>query len=386
MTIVTMTSVSGFFATDIFLPAIPAMQIFYGKSKIEMQLLISIFLYALATSQLIYGPISDAIGRRWPLLFALGAYVSASFTIPQTNDFNLLLGLRAVQGIGACGAIVIGRAVIGDLYSGVELQRFFLSMSIIVGLSPAFAPVFGQGLYTLFDWKACFYFTGFFGVLIFAAVYFMLCETREVKPFEWHFLFDAISKYRVALHSSGFKWGVAIISISQSAYFAYLSESAFLLQSQHFPLRFLGYSYVSLSIAYVIGNVCARHLASKVSSTINFTCGFTAFAFACVFISLGLFIAPYNYVVMIIGMSILTFANGFLLPLGTAAAIGAVPAYPGSASGLAGFCQLFCSAIAAQLVGIVTEHRPVNFGFFILLLGIANCGLYFFKVRLQLAR
>jgi DHA1 family bicyclomycin/chloramphenicol resistance-like MFS transporter len=79
---------------------------------------------------------------------------------------------------------------------------------------------------------------------------------------------------------------------------------------------------------------------------------------------------------MLAGVSALTFANGFLLPLGTAAAIGAVPGHAGSAAGMAGFIQLSCAALAAQCIGPLTAHQPAAFGAVMLALGLLNSLLY----------
>ncbi len=90
----------------------------------------------------------------------------------------------------------------------------------------------------------------------------------------------------------------------------------------------------------------------------------------------GLAVLPMSTFLLLAGVSTLTFANGFLLPLGTAAAIGAVPGHAASASGLAGFLQLSCAALAAQMIGPLTGHRPAAFGYAMLGFGVANFALY----------
>ena len=83
-----------------------------------------------------------------------------------------------------------------------------------------------------------------------------------------------------------------------------------------------------------------------------------------------------KFAMLLGGISALTFANGFLLPLGTAAAIGAVPDHTACASGLAGFLQLSCAALAAQMIGPLTSHRPAAFGWVMLGFSVANFALY----------
>jgi DHA1 family bicyclomycin/chloramphenicol resistance-like MFS transporter len=374
--LVALTSVCGFVATDIFLPAIPALALAYDRTATEIQTLFSMFLYALAASQLIHGPLSDAVGRRIPLLVSLTAYSLASLAIPYTDSYELVLAWRALQAAGACGAIVVGRAIAADFYHGDDLRNFFLGVSIVVGMSPALAPVLGQHLYASLGWEACFLFTAVFGVLLGLLVYATLPESlvRPTPSTAW--VRTALSAYGTVLRVPAFRLNTAIIAVSQAAYFAYLSESAFLLLEQGVPASALGYAYISLSVAYVAGNVMARALAPRIGSHALYRHGCGLFLCAGIVLGAGLALLPTSTAILLGGISALTFANGFLLPLGTAAAIGAVRAHAACASGLAGFLQLSCAALAAQMIGPLTAHRPEVFGWVMLCFGAANFALY----------
>jgi DHA1 family bicyclomycin/chloramphenicol resistance-like MFS transporter len=370
-----MTSVCGFVATDIFLPAVPALTQAYGRSASDIQALFSVFLYTLAASQLLHGPISDATGRRIPMLVSLGAYSIGSLAIPYCAGFEAVLVWRAVQAVGACGAIVIGRAIAADVHQGASLTRFFLSVSIVVGMSPAIAPVLGQQLYSGFGWKACFLFTAGFGAALWIAVYLGLPETRKRPAVTSSWTDTALRGYGAVLRSPAFRLHAATIAVSQAAYFAYLSESAFLLLGQGLAPGWLGYAYVSLSIAYVAGNLTARALAARLDAPRVYRYGHALFLGAAVSMGVGMVSWPASTQVMLGGISALTFANGFLLPLGTAAAIAAVPSHSASAAGLSGFFQLLCAGLAAQMIGPLTAHQPAGFGCVMLVIGLASLGL-----------
>lgn len=374
--LVALTSVCGFVATDIFLPAVPALSVVYDRGATDIQALFSVFLYAMAVGQLIHGPLSDVVGRRVPLLASLATYAIASLAIPYTDRYDAVLCWRALQAAGACGAIVIGRAIAADFHHGDSLRNFFLGISIVVGMSPALAPVLGQGLYAALGWQACFLFTAAFGAVLAVLVYATLPESppRPAPPQAW--ARRALAAYRTVLRAPDFRLNSAIIAVSQAAYFAYLSESAFLLLAQGVPASGLGYAYISLSLAYVAGNIVARALAPRIGSAALYRQGCGLFLGAGVALGCGLALLPASTLLLLAGVSTLTFANGFLLPLGTAAAIGAVPGHAASASGLAGFLQLSCAALAAQLIGPLTGHRPAAFGCVMLGFGVANFALY----------
>lgn len=374
--LVALTSVCGFVATDIFLPAVPALSRVYERSATDIQAMFSVFLYAMAAGQLVHGPLSDAIGRRVPLLASLAAYAIASLAIPYTDDFDTVLAWRALQAAGACGAIVVGRAIAADFLQGDSLRNFFLGVSIAVGMSPALAPVLGQLLYASLGWQSCFLFTAAFGAGLALLAHATLPESPPRPAASGGWARRTLEGYLSLLRAPAFRLNTAIIAVSQAAYFAYLSESAFLLLAQGVPASGLGYAYISLSIAYVVGNTVARAYASRVGSAALYRYGCCLFLGAGLTLGAGLALLPASTALLLAGISALTFANGFLLPLGTAAAVGAVPGHAASASGLAGFLQLSCAALAAQAIGPLTGHRPAAFGYVMLGFGVANFALY----------
>lgn len=359
--LVAMTSVCGFVATDIFLPAIPALSLAYERDATQIQAMFSVFLYALAVSQLVHGPLSDVLGRRIPLLASLAAYSIASLAIPWTDRYE---------------AVLLWRVVAADFHRGDALRDFFLGVSIFVGMSPALAPVLGQQLYSALGWQACFVFTAAFGALLGLLVYAGLPESRDAAAAAGVGVRHALTAYAQVLRAPGFLLNTAIIAVAQAAYFAYLSESTFLLLRQGVPASALGYAYISLAAAYVAGNTVARVLAPRVGSPALYRHGSLLFLCAGIALGVGLPLLPASTALLLAGVSVLTFANGFLLPLGTAAAVGAARAHTASASGLAGFLQLSCAALAAQAIGPLTSHRPAAFGGVMLGLGMANFALY----------
>ncbi len=152
-------SMLGFLATDMYLPAFEAMQIDFATSSANIGLTLSIFLLGMACGQLVYGPLSDRIGRKPALLIGLSLYIVATAVCLFASNIYLLLGARLVQALGACSAIVIWQAVVIDRYEGKLGQKMFATIMPLVALSPALAPLLGAYLLQHFDWRS--YFCGF---------------------------------------------------------------------------------------------------------------------------------------------------------------------------------------------------------------------------------
>src|SRR6185503_366026 len=122
----------------------------------QTQLTVSSYLLGFAAGQIIYGPISDRLGRKPVMLVALGFYGAASIVCATTQSIETLTAVRFVQALGGAGAIVLARAVVRDIYSGVRAGRELSLMGSITSLAPIVAPAIGGVLQIAFGWRASF--------------------------------------------------------------------------------------------------------------------------------------------------------------------------------------------------------------------------------------
>lgn len=358
----TLMSISGLIASDIFLPALPEMADVFSLTSSQAQSLLSVFLIGLGIMQLIYGPISDRVGRRKPLLCGMVLFCFASLAIPFAQTLEQLIVLRLLQAMGACAGIALGRAIVADLYSKEEAGRMFLLIFPIVGLSPAFAPMIGGGLAHIFGWKACFFFIAGFAFLLVNLVMFFQPETHPIEkriqssPFLMKKIYQELFKSRVFVHYA------LIPCFAYAAYFSYISTSALLLSAQGFTPTQIGFSYAPLSFTYVIGNLLARRIMKIRSLDEVLFGGYILFLMGGIGMAIAFNFAPHSFILTIGATCILTLGNGFLLPLGTAGSVTSVPRLSGSAAGLMGFMQLIFTGLSAQFIGFVSNHHPERFG------------------------
>src|SRR5271170_1847587 len=146
-------SMLGALSIDAYLPALPSLAVYFSVSLPAAQQTLSIYLFAFAFMTLFYGTLSDSFGRRPIILISLGFYFVASLGAACSPTLGWLLFFRLLQGLSAGGGWVVGRAVIGDLFSGAEAQRIMSYVSLVFGLAPALAPILGGWVLAAWGWR-----------------------------------------------------------------------------------------------------------------------------------------------------------------------------------------------------------------------------------------
>lgn len=166
ISILTMLSMMGLLASDIYLPAMPSMSSYFQVSSVRLQQTIGIFLFGLAVFQLIYGPLSDQIGRKKIIITGVCFYIIGSLGSAFAHSIYILLFFRLIQAIGACSGLVLGRTIIADVFPQNKITNVYNIIYPLVAASPAIAPIIGGYLVSYFSWKASFIFVGTFGLLL----------------------------------------------------------------------------------------------------------------------------------------------------------------------------------------------------------------------------
>ena len=134
----------------------------------------------LACGQLVSGPLSDARGRRGPLLAGVGAYVVASLACALAPSVATLIALRFVQGLAGSAGIVISRVVVRDLRSGAEAARLYAALLLVNSTAPIAAPILGGALLQVTSWRGVFLVLAGLGALIFAGTCRVIYETHPM--------------------------------------------------------------------------------------------------------------------------------------------------------------------------------------------------------------
>ncbi|QTD40915.1 multidrug effflux MFS transporter [Sporosarcina sp. Te-1] len=254
---------------DMYLPGLPAVANDLNATTSIVQLSLTACLVGLGAGQLVFGPMSDIVGRRKPLIATLLVYAVASLLCAFSSDIWMFILLRFIQGMTGAAGIVIARACARDLYEGNDLTKFMALLSIVNGAAPILAPIAGGVVLGFASWKAVFFILSAIGLLMFLATAFFLPDTLPEEARSESGLFAVFRTFGKLLKDKVFM-GVALTQgLISSSMFAYIAGSPFVLQNiygvspQQFSLFFALNGFGIIIAAQVTGRLSSRIHESK---------------------------------------------------------------------------------------------------------------------------
>jgi DHA1 family bicyclomycin/chloramphenicol resistance-like MFS transporter len=168
------------FSIDTFFPAFHAMEAALGVDAWQLQQVITAYMVPFAFASLVHGPLSDAIGRRPVMIWGMALYTVGSVACTLAPNYMSLVAARMLQGATAGVGVVIGRAVIRDLYEGARAQRLMSITTMIFSIAPAVAPIIGGWAHVAFGWRAVFAVMTACGVVFATSAWWKLPETHPL--------------------------------------------------------------------------------------------------------------------------------------------------------------------------------------------------------------
>ncbi|HET9937268.1 MAG TPA: multidrug effflux MFS transporter [Gaiella sp.] len=356
---------------DMYLPAFPALATDFDTSASAIQLSLTACLVGVAAGQLVFGSLSDARGRRGPLLVGLAVYTVASALCALAPDAVTLAGLRFAQGVAAGAAVVASRAVVRDLHSGTAAARFFSSLMLVNGLAPVLAPSIGSAVLEVTTWEGIFLVLAATGVLLFAAVALGLPETLPRERRREAGLRRMLAGFGEPLRDRWFVGHALAQGFAVSAVFAYIAGSSFVLQDVYglsprtFGLVF-GLNGIGILACSQLNRLLLRRARPRQILLVGLAgsagAGVCVLAAVAADAPLGLVLAP-----LFVGVATI----GIVMPNATALALTNHPHVAGSASALIGTTQFAIAAVVAPLVGIAGRDTALPLGIALAVLGTA---------------
>ncbi|HYM51447.1 MAG TPA: Bcr/CflA family multidrug efflux MFS transporter [Candidatus Limnocylindrales bacterium] len=338
---------------DMYLPALPAIARDLQASESLIQLTLTACLVGLATGQVVAGPLSDAFGRRRPLLIGVAGYVLASLLCAVAPSAALLVLFRLVQGLCGAAGIVIARAIVRDLYTGSAAARYFSRLILVMGLAPILAPVLGGQVLRFTSWHGIFAMLAVVTALLWLGAFAGLPETLLTERHRSGTLRDTVRTFGRLSADAPFLGYALTGGLAFGAMFAYIAGSPFVLQGiyhvspQVFSLIFggnaLGFMVASQVNGSLVGRVPPIRLM-RIGVGVNAAAGGVLLAVTVVG-GLGLW-------AVLPPLFLLVSSIGLIGPNATALALSRHPEAAGTGSALLGVIQMGLGAAGAPIVGL----------------------------------
>jgi len=339
---------------DMYLPALPAITEDFATTAAAVQLTLTGTLAGLALGQLLIGPLSDAFGRRAPLLAGIALHIVASVLCVLAPNVGTLGVLRVVQGLGVAAASVVAMAIVRDLFSGAAFARLFSRLMLVIGAAPILAPTVGGAVLRWTQWQGVFVALAAFGLLMLVVAAVALPETLPPHRRRRGGTVESLRTYRTLLRDRTFMGLVFVAGLGMAAVFAYVSGSSFVFQDQYglsqqeFALAF-GAGAVGLIAATQINVRLLRRFSPQQILVAGLTMGTVAGGALIVVAATGLG----GLVSVLATLWIVLASAGLAMPNAPALAMTGYGEAAGTAAALLGAVQFGVGALAAPLVGVL---------------------------------
>ena len=372
----TMACSLGMLASTIYVPSIPAIAHALHASVGCVQLTFVGYLAAFAVSMLVLGPLSDRFGRRRTIIFGVALSALGSLACAASPTIQFLIAARMLQGIGLSGGMVVGRAIVRDLYDEEGAAQIMAGLSIVITLVQAFAPIPGGYLQAWVGWRANFVAVALFAAIALVLVIRFVPRTRSASEDRsqsiavlssamlgsYHSLIGARRFLRYALTATGAHAGFHIFTAG---------APAVLMIGLGVATQDYGY-YASLPpVGFLVGSFLSNRLSRRlgvdnliaIGSAILIPAGLAMVALAIAHVA-----SPYA----IVGpMMVVCCGSGLITPNAVAGSLSVKAGIVGAASGLASFIQMTGAATATAVLSLGASGNPI-----MLAVVVASVGLF----------
>lgn len=346
---------------DMYLPALPQMANDFGITTQRVANTLPAYFLGLALGQLIYGPLSDRIGRKTPLYFGLLLYICASILCTFANSEWSLIAARILQALGGCVGVVIARAAIRDRLDLQSSAQAFASMMIVMGIAPIIAPSLGALVLLYFSWPAVFVFLSVIGLICLICVHFFFQETLPVERRLNLNIKQVLNLYGAIFKQKSFRWPMLAGCFSGGILFCYISSSASILMDDYglnqqqfayaFGLNALGIMLLS-SINKKLGRTFSVLQRLKIGAVLQLL-GVIVLLSASLLSNVALWI-------VLIGMFLAISGIGFTGPNAMALAMAEQGERAGTASAVMGSMQFACGLLAGVMLNFLLWSALAN--------------------------
>ncbi|QAV24470.1 purine nucleoside transporter PunC [Proteus hauseri] len=350
-------SMLGYLAIDMYLPAFGMMQRELSISEGAISNSLSIFLFGFAIAQLLWGPLSDKIGRKPVLLIGLSLFSFGCLGMLWVDSATSLLAMRFLQAFGVCSAAVIWQALVIDRFDESRSQHVFALIMPLVALSPALAPLIGAWFLQHGGWRMIF-------ILLMAVTIVLMLPTLMLKnikqkPVTENGSAQASASFMTLLKSPIYSGNVLIYASCSAGFFAWLAGSPIILEKMGYSPQDIGLSYIPQTIAFMVGGYGCRILLSKMTGKSLLPLLLIGYAVSMTALFLVAKLTQPTLTTILIPFCIMAAMNGASYPIAVSNALSAYPEISGKAAALQNALQLGLCSLASFIVSAFISHQPL---------------------------
>jgi len=367
-------------AVDTYLPSFPAIVDSLGTTKTQVQMTLFSYFIGIGFSQLLFGPLSDQLGRRPILMAGLTLFIIGSLTCAAARSIEVLLTARLVQGIGAGAPSVLSRVIMRDKFGGKDLFKLASYAIMSWATIPTMAPLLGGFIQETIGWRANFITISCFAGVILISMFFLLPETRSYnhhKQPTTQAKKGLFAPYLTLIRSRVFLGYALCVSICYGVFVAFNAIGPFLLQN-NLGLSALEYSKMVVIVCsgFILGSFINSKLSANMDHDKVMLYGFTFFFIFNIGLLLFGLLGILNVYVIVIPLFLIQCSLGLIIPNGMAGCLEPFPHIAGRAGALFGFLFLTGGAITSIVISRFPDPDQVPLALAILLLGMCALGVF----------
>ncbi len=330
-------SAVGPLALNIFMPSMPGLQLEFGVTYGVVQLTLTLYLIGMAVCQLVYGPMSDRVGRRPMLLGGLAVFVAASLMAAVAPTIEVLIAARLLQALGGAAGIVLARAMVRDVFDRETSASVISYITMAFVVAPMIAPALGGLLDQHLGWRWDFWLLAGLGAIVLAAAWRFLPETHVTRNNAGTGM-GLISGAARLFALPRFRGYTLVLAFTSAVFFAFLGGAPHIMMDvlKRTPMEY-GAWFVTMSAGYMLGNFVSGRFTRRlgIDRMIMTGCAITtAGGLLCFAAAITGMLSPAT---LFLPMCLAALGNGLTIPNGTAGAISVDPRLTGAAAGWSGF-------------------------------------------------
>jgi DHA1 family bicyclomycin/chloramphenicol resistance-like MFS transporter len=343
-------------ALHMLVPAMPLLAVAFDTAPGAVQLVLTLFLAGIAAGQLVYGPVSDRFGRRPVLIAGLVLFLAGTVLCGLAWSLPALIIGRTLQALGGCAGMVLGRAIVRDVYDRERSASALATIMMVMSLAPSLSPAIGAYLAEWGGWRADFVLLGIIGAAVLGLTVTKLEETHAPAPVN---VVGMIGSFILLLRSPAFLSVAFATAFTSASWFTFLAAAPYMLaELLHQPPSTYGLMILLPMAGYILGNAGVVRLSALLGSVRLFILGLALSFVSGVTLALWCLgdLTPWA---LFVPMAISSVGNGMSQPPGVAAGLSIYPQVAGAASGLLGFMQMTVAALGVLLLGLLPRNSVV---------------------------